>query len=167
MFDGVDITWNRVQGGAAVAPMLSRAAPQFDAAHPEKTVAAAGGAPVIAAMKGILPRKKLVELDEPWRLCARTSTSNARPIAVTRPGDAVERDGHAIVRSPVAVEVKRVNWTRNPGSQPGEIPAAVLENNQPWTQDGHVAVRADQPTRSRTGSRPREGDVYGIARPAD
>ena len=37
-FEGVDLTWNRVAGGAAVGRLTARALREFDAEHPERTV---------------------------------------------------------------------------------------------------------------------------------
>ena len=38
IFDGIDITWNRVPGGAAVGDVLAQAAKTFDPEHPERIV---------------------------------------------------------------------------------------------------------------------------------
>src|SRR6202042_1990773 len=36
LFEGIDTTWNRLPGGAAVAPILADAIRSFEPAHPEK-----------------------------------------------------------------------------------------------------------------------------------
>src|SRR6202162_1174543 len=54
LFDGIDLSWNRVPGGAAVGQILADAAASFDAEHPDKTV------PLL-----LKARKLLAELYQP------------------------------------------------------------------------------------------------------
>lgn len=70
-FDGIDTTWNRLPGGAAVAPILTEAVRTFDPAHPERVIPLLAKArPLIAAINDPLAKIKLAELDETIALCA-------------------------------------------------------------------------------------------------
>ena len=40
LFDGIDLTWNRIPGGGPVGKILAEASSAFDLEHPEKTVPA-------------------------------------------------------------------------------------------------------------------------------
>src|ERR1022692_1943640 len=71
LFDGIDTTWNRLPGGAAVGPILEAAIRNFEPAHPEKAIPALALArPLIAAIADPLAKIKLAELDETIALCA-------------------------------------------------------------------------------------------------
>jgi LmbE family N-acetylglucosaminyl deacetylase len=71
LFDGIDTTWNRLPGGAAVGAILDQAIGNFDMAHPERSIPALARArPLIAAISDPLARIKLAELDETVALCA-------------------------------------------------------------------------------------------------
>ena len=65
IFDGIDITWNRVPGGAAVEPLLAQAARGYEPEHPEKTVELLLKArKLIAVLNDLVAKRKLAELDE-------------------------------------------------------------------------------------------------------
>ena len=71
LFDGIDTTWNRLSGGAPVAPILAEAIKTFEPEHPEKIVPLLVKArPLIAAVDDPLAREKLAELDEAIAGCA-------------------------------------------------------------------------------------------------
>jgi LmbE family N-acetylglucosaminyl deacetylase len=74
LFDGVDVTWNRLPGGAAIGQILGAAAANFVPEHPERTIPALLQArPLIAALAAkndLWAERKLVELDEAVALCS-------------------------------------------------------------------------------------------------
>jgi LmbE family N-acetylglucosaminyl deacetylase len=74
LFDGIDITWTRVPGGAAIGQILNGAAASFVPEHPEKTIPALLQArPLVAAaaaQNNLWATPKLVELDEAIALCS-------------------------------------------------------------------------------------------------
>jgi hypothetical protein len=71
LFDGIDTSWNRLPGGAAVAPILTEAIHAYEPAHPEKTLPfLAKARPLIAAISDPLAKIKLAELDESIALCS-------------------------------------------------------------------------------------------------
>jgi LmbE family N-acetylglucosaminyl deacetylase len=74
LFEGIDITWTRVPGGAPIGEILSAAAAAFVPEHPERTIPALLKArPLIAelaAKKNFWASRKLSELDESIALCS-------------------------------------------------------------------------------------------------
>ncbi|MES1258085.1 MAG: PIG-L family deacetylase, partial [Acidobacteriota bacterium] len=71
LFEGIDHSWNRLPGGAAVGAILDQAIREFDVEHPENTIPLLAKArPLIAAVQDPLAKIKLVELDELVAKCA-------------------------------------------------------------------------------------------------
>jgi LmbE family N-acetylglucosaminyl deacetylase len=71
LFEGIDTSWNRLPGGAAVAPILAEAIRTFEPAHPERTIPPLAKArPLIAAISDPLAKIKLAEMDETIAKCA-------------------------------------------------------------------------------------------------
>ena len=74
IFDGIDITWKRVPGGAEISRQLSEAAGQYQIDHPEKTVqklmAVRPAIARLAATGDIWGVRKLRELDDAAALCS-------------------------------------------------------------------------------------------------
>lgn len=71
LFDGIDTSWNRLPGGAAVGAIVAGALRAFDPAHPESIIPQLTKArPLIAAISDPLARIKLEELDDLLAQCA-------------------------------------------------------------------------------------------------
>ena len=71
LFDGIDSSWNRLPGGAAVGQIFAQAVRDFEPAHPEKAIPLLAKArPLVAAISDPLARLKLAELDEALARCA-------------------------------------------------------------------------------------------------
>ena len=65
LFDGIEHTWKRLPGGAAIDAILSQAIREFDWQHPDATIPLLAKArPLIAAISDPLAKLKLAELDE-------------------------------------------------------------------------------------------------------
>src|SRR5262249_41075946 len=64
LFDGIDTTWNRLPGGAAVGAILDQAIHDYGPPHPERVIPLLVKArPLIAAISDPLAKVKLAELD--------------------------------------------------------------------------------------------------------
>ena len=103
LFDGVDITWTRVPGGAQIGEILGGAAAGFVPEHPERTVPALLKArPLIAelaARKNIWGIRKLVEIDEAIALCSGLWVDAEADRYATVPGGKLKVTLSAINRS--------------------------------------------------------------------
>ncbi len=165
IFEGVDITWNRVPGGAQVAPLMQRALTSFEAAHPEKLLPILFEArPLIAAIKDPLAEAKLKELDE---LIALTSglylEAQANDFAVT-PGNDLRVNASVVARLPVDISMLGVRLTGMNGAPSQDIPATKLVTNQPAQYPLTVHVPPDQPySQPYWLAEPKQGTIYGIS----
>ncbi|MDW8355068.1 MAG: PIG-L family deacetylase [Bryobacterales bacterium] len=131
LFDGVDTTWNRVPGGAAVAPVLAEALRRFDPRNPAAVIPLLLDArPLIRQIRDPWGARKLAELDEALALAAGLwlDASTDRPHAV--PGSTVKVEITAVNRSPFAVTLAGVRLEGVPQAPAAEL-AKPLAYNQP------------------------------------
>ena len=163
LMDGVDATWNRVPGGAAVGEILRRAAQTFVPQQPEQT------APLL-----LEARRRLVAIDDPWAAIKLRELDDA--IALTCglwldaaaakhsvvPGETVAVRVTALNRSPVEVRLNSVRIGEQAPLMLSE--KRPLADNQPVVLDNQKwAVPEDQEyTRPYWLQRPREGARYTI-----
>jgi LmbE family N-acetylglucosaminyl deacetylase len=100
IFEGVDTTWNRVEGGVAVGRILAEASRTFDMAHPEKTVPLLLKArPLVEKVPGPWGPVKLADLDEAIALCSGLWLDAAADRHQVAEGEAVKVTLTAINRS--------------------------------------------------------------------
>jgi LmbE family N-acetylglucosaminyl deacetylase len=93
LFDGVDTSWNRLPGGAMIAPILAEAVKTFEPEHPERIIPLLlKSRPLVAAIADPLAREKLGRLDEAIASCAgiwieaqahEPEAVPGRPLAIT------------------------------------------------------------------------------------
>lgn len=142
LFDGIDTSWNRVPGGAEPGRLLARAARDFVAERPERTI------PLLLAARAHIARirdpwadLKLAELDEAVALCAGLWLDAPADRHAAVPGAAVRVDATAINRSqyPLVLEALAL--------EPGRTasPAAGLTYNHPVVEALAWDVPADRP----------------------
>ncbi|MBM3735143.1 MAG: PIG-L family deacetylase [Acidobacteria bacterium] len=168
LFDGIDTSWARVPGGAAVAVQLESARRAFDPRKPESIVGPLLAVrAAIAKLDGPWPRIKLGETDALIAQAAGLWLDAAASRAVYSPGDTVPVQATAILRAHgiqarllgVSVEDQR------PEPSPGP-----LAYNKPVTRSLNIRLDAQRPysqpfwieqppdgTIYRTGSRARVG----------
>ncbi len=102
LFDGIDTSWNRLPGGAAVAAILNDTIREFDPSHPEKAVPQLLKArPLVAAMTDPLARIKLRELDEAIGECAGVWAEAQAKEPEVIPGAALNVTATLLNRSPL------------------------------------------------------------------
>ncbi len=110
LFDGIDLTWNRVPGGAAVGKVLAEAAASFDAEHPDKIV------PLLLKAKKLLAELhhplvdiKRRELDDAIALCSGLWLDATADKYGVVPGGALKFALTALSRQRIATQVESVN----------------------------------------------------------
>jgi LmbE family N-acetylglucosaminyl deacetylase len=163
LFDGVDTTWNRLPGGAPVAPILADAIKSFAPEHPERIVPLLVKArPLVASIDDPLAREKLAELDETIARCsgiwieAQAHDPEAvagRPLAITTT---------VIRRSPQPVDLASAHiegiWDQDLSVKP-----APLEFNHPTQTEFSRDVPLTQPySQPYWLIQPPAGDVYTV-----
>jgi LmbE family N-acetylglucosaminyl deacetylase len=163
LFDGIDTTWNRLPGGAAVGPILEGAIRDFEPAHPEKAIPALAKArPLIAAIADPLAKIKLAELDETIALCAGLFVEAQAQQAQVSPGGQLSVTTTVLNRSTadVSLDGGRVEGIWN---EPLEIKAAKLGHDQ----SAHVQFDRTVPPGQAYSQpywlvKPPAGDVYQV-----
>ncbi|MDE3167033.1 MAG: LmbE family protein, partial [Acidobacteriota bacterium] len=163
LFEGIDTSWNRLPGGAAVGAILGEAIRGLEPAHPEKTIAALVKArPLIAAIDDPLARIKLQELDETVALCAGLWVEAQGREAQVAPGQTLEVTTSVMNRSAakVALEGMRVEGIWNQ-----EIPVErkALALDQMTNVTAKLAVPANEEyTQKYWLKKPHTADVYQV-----
>lgn len=166
-FEGIDTSWNRLPGGAAVAEKLDAALAAFKPDAPERVIPHLVEAR--RRMAGIDhpdARRKMEELDETIAAAAGLwlDVSAMSPLAV--PGGSVELVMTAIHRSRLPARLAGVTLEGVAGAPAFE--GAALEYNRPHTARAALRVPADQPlTQPLQLRHPRDGNRYAIDRLAD
>ena len=159
-FDGVDTTWNRVPGGAAIAPILAEALKTFIPEEPEKTIPLLLKARLlIAAIDDPWAKRKLEELDETLALCSGLWVDATAERYAVVPGSSVKITLEAINRSH-----NHVKWGgEGLDGFSGHFDAPLMAYNEPVRRDLSWAVPADAPySQPFWLRRPPAGNTYDI-----
>jgi LmbE family N-acetylglucosaminyl deacetylase len=163
LFDGIDTTWKRFPGGAAIQAAIDTAIAAYQPAHPERAIAGLVKArPLIAAIDDPLAKEKLGDLDEAIALCAGlfVEVQAREPQAV--PGGTLNLTLTALNRSQAKVTLEGALaeglWAQN-----AKVPQAALEYNQVQEVPFRVTVSAEAPyTQPYWLQLPPHGDVYQV-----
>ncbi len=142
-FDSIETSWNRVPGGAAVIPILTRALHDFQLDDPSASLPALVEARrLIAAIDDPLAREKLADLDELIADAAGVwlDASAERPISY--PGDTLPTRITAISRSRAVVSLESVSVD---GVAASQAKPGVLEFNKPNTWTDKAAIPDNAP----------------------
>ena len=163
LMDGVDTTWNRVAGGAAVAQPLRAAAAGFEPEHPEKIVPLLLEARrKMAALDGPWIPIKLAQLDDTIALATGLWLDAAAERHTVTPGSTVRVNAVALNRSPYPLELVSVELDGGAAHQVAE----PLPYNQRHTVELNWEVPADQPYSQPYWLRnPKAGALYVIDDP--
>jgi hypothetical protein len=168
MFDGVDLTWNRLPGGASVGEFLSQAQREFQPDHPERLVPVLEKARAkLAAIGGgtadSFVARKLRQLDETIALCAGLwLDASADPYFVV-PGGNLKVTFTALDRSRVPVRIEAVRLEGMEGAPALDLAPAMLAFNNPSTYSLNWKIPAVQPySQPYWLVEPKQGDRYGV-----
>jgi LmbE family N-acetylglucosaminyl deacetylase len=163
LFDGIDTSWNRLPGGAAVAPILAEAIHDFEPAHPEKSIPSLLKArPLIAAIADPLAKIRLTDLDETVAKCAGVWAEAQAHQAEVTPGGQLSVTTTVLNRSTAHVALE--------GAQIGGIwnealpnPPAKLAMDQSATVEFSKQVPASQSySQPYWLVKPPSADVYRV-----
>ena len=164
MFTGIDITWNRLPGGAAVAPILRQAADTFIPEQPEKTIPLLLKArPLVAAIKDPWAVLKLQELDQAVALCAGLYLDASTDRYAVTPGESLQVNFEATNRSRFPLAITGVKLEGVAGAPAEEFAPVTLAYNQPDRRSLRVTIPPDQPYSQPYWLRkPNNGFVYVV-----
>jgi LmbE family N-acetylglucosaminyl deacetylase len=169
IFDGIDVTWNRFPGGAALGRELGEAARAFDPTNPGKTVPS-----LLAAQKMLaelhraelhqpLVDLKQRELEETIALCAGLWLDATADRFAVVPGGALKLSATALKRERLAVQVESVDVE---GMAKGSAKDAggALPFNAPKVYPLDITVAGAEPLSQPYWLRePRQGDTYTVS----
>jgi LmbE family N-acetylglucosaminyl deacetylase len=173
VFDGIDITWNRIPGGAPIGKVLAQALDSFAPAHPEALLPALAQArPMLAEIaqttKNPLAADKLKELDETMALVSGLWLEAQASSATITPGGNLRVAITALVRSPGPVTLTGVKLTGMEGAPALDLAPAVLVNNQPSQYTMNVKIPENQPyTQPYWLALPKNGNLYSVRDPRE
>jgi LmbE family N-acetylglucosaminyl deacetylase len=131
LFDGVDLGWSRVKGGASVDRALGEAETSFDPAHPEAVLPALLRAHAALAGLGGDPwvEIKRRDLEEAIRSCAGLWIEATASKPEGAPGGTVRIATSALMRNAAGLTLEKV-----------EFPLGAAVNDAPRALVGNVAV---------------------------
>jgi LmbE family N-acetylglucosaminyl deacetylase len=145
IFDGVDMTWRRVEGGEAVGQLLEEAARKYDASNPSAVL------PVLVRAYALLSRmetsktpadplvfEKRKELGEVIRACAGLWIEAVASDPYVTPGGEVKVTTTLVNRSDFPLKFDRVGAS----SAGVDVTRVELKNNEPLTRETTQRVPA-------------------------
>lgn len=167
VFEGVDISWKRLPGGAEIDAELRQALEAFVPAHPEELLPRlAKVRPLIASISDPLAKRKLGELDELMALAGGVSLEAQADKFSIIPGANLKVNFTAIVRSPAAATLTGIRLSGMDGAPAVNLAPAVLVNNQPSQYSATIRIPESQPYSGPYWlALPKDGEMYSVADP--
>jgi len=129
LFDGIDMTWNRIKGGEKIQKSIDKIHLNFDLINPEKSID--GLLLLRKQMEGLISEKrvsdKILEVNSLILHCAGMYAEAKSSSAIASPGDSVNLELEVIARQSdgfqlISVASKDLNWNWEP--------KLVLEKNK-------------------------------------
>jgi LmbE family N-acetylglucosaminyl deacetylase len=163
LFEGIDTTWNRLPGGAAVGAILAEADRALDPQHPERIIPQLVKArPLIAAINDPLAKIKLGELDEAIALCAGLWVEAQGRQADVAPGATLNLTTSVMNRSAAKVTLDTLKiegiWNQDIATK-----QTTLATNQVVDIPSNLVVPANEPyTQKYWLAKPPTDDVYQV-----
>ncbi len=173
LFENLDITWNRLPGGAAVGRIVKQALDSFVPARPEALLPQLAKArpliaAIVAATKDPMAERKLKELDETMVLCSGLALEAQSDKAAVSPGAMLRVNFTAIQRLPNQVALTGIRLTGMEGAPTVNLAPTVLANNQPSRYNASFAIPQNEPyTQPYWLERPKDGALYSVPDPRD
>ena len=173
LFENLDITWNRLPGGAAVGEIVQQAIDSFIPARPEALLpqlvkARPLIAAIVAATRDPMAELKLKELDDTIALCSGLSLEAQSDKAAVSPGATLRVNFTAIQRLPNQVALTGIRLSGIEGAPTVNLAPTVLANNQPSRYNGSFTVPQNQRyTQPYWLEQPKDGALYSVPDPRD
>ena len=173
LFENLDITWNRLPGGAAVGEIVKQALDSFVPARPEALLPELAKArpliaAIVAATKDPLAERKLKELDETMALCSGLSLEAQSDKAAVSPGATLRVNFTAVQRLPNQVALTGISLSGMEGAPTVNLAPTILANNQPSRYNASFTIPQNQPyTQPYWLAQPKDGPLYSVPDPRD
>jgi LmbE family N-acetylglucosaminyl deacetylase len=169
IFDGIDLTWNRIPGGAPVGQIVAEASRTFDPANPGRTVPLLLKAEtLVASLNDPLVALKRHELNETIALCTGLWLDAASDKYAVTPGGSLKFDATALSREHLAVQVKSVDIVGISPATTKDKFGGVLPFNEPQV----YALTTTIPEHEALSQpywlvAPKQGDTYTVPNQLD
>ena len=169
IFDGIDISWNRVPGGAAVGGILAEAARIFDPGSPYRVVPLLLKAQqAMASLPQPLPEGKQKELSDTIALCSGLWLDATADKYAVAPGGGLKFDATALSRDHLAVQVKGIDIEGIAPATTKDKFGEVLPFNDPKVFTLTATVPVHQAlSQPYWLAEPKQGDTYTISNQLD
>jgi LmbE family N-acetylglucosaminyl deacetylase len=146
IFDGIDISWSRLPGGARVGEILRQAAQRFLPEQPEETIPLLLEArPLMAALRDPWAELKLRELDETVALCAGLRLDATAGAATAFPGESQQVDAEAVNHSGFPLSLHGVRLEGIAGISAEDSTISALARNRLSRRRLPLVIPAGQP----------------------
>jgi hypothetical protein len=155
-FDGIDLSWNRIPGGAEAGRLIARVVQEFNPSHPDRVI------PHLLAARG-LAGSRAGEIDEAIAQCAGLWLDAAADRSSVLPGESVQVKVTALNRSSFAFDSVKVTLAGPGGSVQRDLSTTPLAYNRPAEATIAYAIPRDQPySQPFWLVKPKQGDTYTI-----
>jgi len=169
IFDGIDISWNRVPAGAPLAQIFGQAAQSFDPQNPDRTVPLLLKAEkVMATLHEPLLDLKQHQLSEAIVLCSGLWLDAASDKYAVTPGGSLKFDATALDRERMPVEVKSIDIEGISPVTTKDKFGGVLSFNEPQVYALTTTIPEHEPlSQPYWLVEPKQGDTYTIPNQLD
>jgi len=173
IFDGIDITWNRIPGGAPIGQTLADAARSFRPEKPEGTLPLLIKATsMMANLHQPIVDRKREEIQEAIALCSGLWLDATADKFAVIPGATLKLKATALSREHVPVQVSSVNIEGIASAvakdSAKDAKAGPLPYNEPRNYTAEITVPAREPVSQPYWLRePRQGDTYTVSNQLD
>lgn len=139
IFDGIDVSWNRIPGGRAVGLLLAEVLKSFEPGHPSKSIPGLLGVYAALAKLGEEPwvRIKKDDLARVLQACAGLWMEAIAGDYAAAPGDAIQVRTTLVNRSDQPMTLRRIGI---PGIAADEVLDRPLKNNEPVTIERSILI---------------------------
>ena len=164
LFDGVDLTWGRVPGGAAAGGILAEVSRTFRPEAPEKVVPLLLRArAAMAALRHPWAARKLAEIDEVMALAMGLWLDATSERAAVVPGSELQLTAVALNRSRLPLVLAGIRFEGAAQAPTIDVAQRALGYNESISYPAVWKVPAEQPySQPYWLERPRQGDTYAV-----
>jgi len=144
LFDGIDMTWNRIKDGEKIQKSIDKILLNFDIIHPEKSID--GLLLLRKQMEGLISEKrvsdKILEVNSLILQCAGMYVEAKSNSSIASPGDSIKLELEVIARQSddfqlVSIASKDLNWNWEP--------KLVLEKNKILENKTKLKLSSEKP----------------------
>jgi LmbE family N-acetylglucosaminyl deacetylase len=164
IFEGIDTSWSRVQGGPEIAPIFEKARDSFTGRNAETLLPLLVDARAkVAALKDPLAARKLHEIDETIALLSGLWLDAAADKYAAVPGSPIKIAITALARVPVNAALTGVKLTGMDGIPQLDLAPATLVFNEPSRYSLTVPVPQGEPNSQPYWLiEPKDGTMYTV-----